>query len=309
MPESNPNPSLRSDPRLSRFNPLGRILFFDDFDDGINGWCELCGNHDNDLDHIRPMTRDARPPQLSNCTFFDIGTHGSIDGVYALKAATRPRAGHAAQLIKRMTYAKRGLVQFETYFTYKAEAVFDDRIRTPVQYDGNHHPSEAMFGDITIWNDVNEGAGPQELRHHCALRYMNTDFSGNFVKKWLYKTSLQVTTKMQLAGMPTPTDYHTVNPDDWKPIPGGDFSLCHNEVPTKINWHYLRWLFDTSRQRNVELQVNDRMMDLRELPVPVYPPGQYQSCDRLLNFCIDVRTHMDVRNFLFLDSVLVSVDW
>ncbi len=46
-----------------------------------------------------------------------------------------------------------------------------------------------------------------------------------------------------------------------------------------------------------------------DIPVPRYPPHSYHSCDRLLNFCIDVRTHMNVRNFLFLDSVLVSVDW
>ena len=32
-------------------------------------------------------------------------------------------------------------------------------------------------------------------------------------------------------------------------------------------------------------------MDLRELPVPVYD-HEYYGCDRLLNFCIDVRTHM-----------------
>ncbi len=294
------------DPRLSRYNPLPRILFFDDFDEGINGWCELVGNHDNDLDTIRPLVRDLRPAQLSNCTFFDIGTHGAVDGIYSLKLATRPRTNHMNQLIKRLTYVRRGLVQFETYFTYKAEAQFDGKNAGPQQWDGNYHPVEAMFGDFTLSNDVNDG--PDGERHHCALRYMNTDFEGRFVKKWFYKTSLQVTTKMQLGGMATPTDYHTVDPKDWKEVPGGDFSLCHNEVPTKINWHYLRWQFDTTKRHNVELQVNDRVMDLRELPVPKYD-HKYHSCDRLLNFCIDVRTHMPVRNFLFLDSVLVSVDW
>ena len=29
-----------SDLRLSKYNPLPRILFFDDFDEGMNGWCE-----------------------------------------------------------------------------------------------------------------------------------------------------------------------------------------------------------------------------------------------------------------------------
>ncbi|MAE67386.1 MAG: hypothetical protein CMJ18_24260 [Phycisphaeraceae bacterium] len=296
----------RADPRLSKFNPLPRILFFDDFDEGINGWCELCGNHDNDLDNVKPRTRDLRPAQLSNCSFFDIGTHGSVDGVYALKLATRPRPNHMAMLIKRLTYAKRGLVQVETYFTYKAEAVFDDDIETPRQWDGNYHPVESMFGEFTISNDVNDG--PDGDRHHSVLRYVNTDRDGNLVQKWMYKTSLQVTTKMQLDGMATPDDWHTVHPDDWEEVPGGHFALCHNEVPTKINWHYLRWVFDTEQRRNVELQVNDRVMDLRQIPVPRYDETYY-SCDRLLNFLFDVRTYMPVRNFLFLDSVLVSVDW
>jgi len=28
---------IRTNPRLSKFNPIGRILFFDDFDEGVNG--------------------------------------------------------------------------------------------------------------------------------------------------------------------------------------------------------------------------------------------------------------------------------
>ncbi|MEC8992898.1 MAG: DUF6772 family protein [Candidatus Latescibacterota bacterium] len=31
-------------PRLSRFSPLSRILCYDDFDEGLNGWCPLIGN-------------------------------------------------------------------------------------------------------------------------------------------------------------------------------------------------------------------------------------------------------------------------
>ena len=146
-----------ADPRTSRYNALSRILFLDDFDDGINGWCELVFNHDNNLDNIPHIARDFRPAQLSNCTFFDIGTHGSVNGVYALKLATRPRKDHTAHLLKRMTYATRGLVQLETYFTYKAEVVFDPTLRGPKQWDGNYHPSEAMFGDFTILNDIIEG--------------------------------------------------------------------------------------------------------------------------------------------------------
>ena len=99
----NPAGTAAGDVRLAKFDPLPRVLFFDDFDEGINGWCELCGNHDNNLDNIRPLVRDLRPAQLSTCTFFDIGTHGSFDGVYSLKLATRPRVNHMNQLIKRVS--------------------------------------------------------------------------------------------------------------------------------------------------------------------------------------------------------------
>ena len=296
---------LQVNPKLSKFNPLPRILFYDDFDEGYNGWCELIGNHSGgDLATVRSHVNDLRPPQISNCTFFDIGTHGSVEGAYALKLATRARSNHMSQAIKRLTFVQRGLVQFETYFTFKSEAVMAGKAQE--DWDGNYDASEALFGDFTISNDVNEGVGGK--RYHCALRYMNTDFQREFVQKWMYKTSLQPTTKMQLKGMDTPFDYHTVSPEDWGEVPGGYQPLCYNEVPTKINWHYLRWLFDTEARRNVELQVNTLTMDLRDVEVPLYD-HEYVACEKLLNFCVDVRTHTATRNFFFMDSALVSVDW
>ena len=299
---------IRTDRQLSRYNPLDRILFFDDFDEGMNGWCELIGNHDGNLDSVRAVMADLRPPQISSCTFWDIGTHGSVDGTYSLKLATRPKTGHMSQAIKRMTMAGRGKVQFETYLTFKSEQIFDrQKVVTTREWDGNFDPSEADFGDFTLSNDVNEGA--DGARYHIALRYMNTDFKGNLVNRWLYKTSVQPSTKMIRSGMvPVNTDYHVVDPGDWKEVPDGDVRFSYNEVPTKINWHYLRWVFDTSTRRSVELQMNDQIMDLREVPVPVFD-HPYEACRNLLNFCIDVRTHKEIRNFLYLDSVLVSVDW
>ncbi|MCX6931279.1 MAG: hypothetical protein NTZ29_01125, partial [Verrucomicrobia bacterium] len=88
---------------LSKFSPLKNILFADDFDNGINGWCELIGNHDGDLNKVRKVMEDLRPPQLSNANFFDIGSHGSLSGTYSMKLATRAKAGHMAQTIKRAT--------------------------------------------------------------------------------------------------------------------------------------------------------------------------------------------------------------
>ena len=71
MADVTPAGTAAGDVRLAKFDPLPRVLFFDDFDEGINGWCELVGNHDNNLDNIRPLVRDLRPAQLSTCTFFD----------------------------------------------------------------------------------------------------------------------------------------------------------------------------------------------------------------------------------------------
>lgn len=298
---------LQANPRLSKFNPLPRILFHDDFDEGVHGWAELIGNHDGNLDNVRRTMADLRPPQLSTCTFFDIGTHGSMEGTYSLKMATRPQALHMAQAIKRVTFVKLGLVQFETYFTYKAEQLFGVGSAGGRAWDGNYDPSEANFGEFTISNDVNEG--PDGRRYHIALRYMNTDFEGNLVQKWMYKTSVMPSTKMVNFGdWPETIDYHVKHPDDWEEVPGGHQLLAYNEVPTKVNWHYLRWLFDTRTRRSVELQCNDLVLDLRQIPVPMYD-HPYHGCKQLLNFCADVRTHLPVRNFLYLDSVLVSVDW
>jgi hypothetical protein len=298
---------IQADPRLSKFNPLSRILVYDDFDDGINGWAELIGNHDGNLDNVRPIMADLRPPQLSNCTFFDIGTHGSVQGTYALKLATRAKANHMAQLIKRLTFVRKGLVQFETYFTYKAEQIFKRSTEEATTWDGNFDPSELDFGDLTFSNDVCEGH--EGTRYHCALRYLNTDEHGKLVQKWMYKTSVQTSTKMHRAGIAPPAvDYHVQHPDDWREVPGGYQPLCFNEIPTKVNWHYLRWCFDTQTRRNTELQVNEQVMDLRDIPVPVYEMT-YKGLSHLLNFCIDVRTHRNVRNFLYLDSILISVDW
>ncbi|TVQ38961.1 MAG: hypothetical protein EA384_07850 [Spirochaetaceae bacterium] len=299
---------IGSDASLSRFNPLPRILFHDDFDCGHNGWCELIGNHDGNLDNVRAIMEDLRPPQLSTCTFFDIGTHGAMSGSYALKLATRAKTDHMTQAIKRVTMVERGVVQLETYFAYTAEQQFHaPGSPGAAEWDGNFDPSEATFGEFTVSNDVCEGSNGK--RYHCALRYVNSDDSGELVNQWMYKTSVQPSTKMVRSGkVPPNKDYHTINPEDWEPVPFGKQELCYNELPSKINWHYLRWRFDTTLRRNVELQVNSHVMDLRDIPVPTYD-HTYVGLPNLLNFCLDVRTRKPVRNFLFFDSILVSVDW
>jgi hypothetical protein len=292
---------LDANPELSKFNPLRRILFFDQFDNGHNGWTELQANHNGNLDDLRPAMRDLRPPQLSSCNFFDIGTHGAMSGTYALKVATRPKPFHTASSIKRVTFAKPATVQVEMYFTFKPEQTFDAQ----PGWDGNYTPAQLDFGDFTISNDVCAGDGGP--RFMCALRYWNTDLENKLAEKWSYKTSLHTTTKMDRQGLTTQTqDYQVQNVTDWADVPGGHQPLCFNELATKINWHYLRWVFDLRERRNTELQVNELVMDLRKVPVLTYPQA-YRAENHLMNFVIDVRTHKPVRNFFFVDSVVVSM--
>ncbi len=71
---------MLAQPHISRFDPMRRIIFFDDFDNGLGGWTELIGNYEGSLDTVLPPYRDHRPPQLSNLTMWDTGTNGAFDG-------------------------------------------------------------------------------------------------------------------------------------------------------------------------------------------------------------------------------------
>ena len=99
---------LNADPGLSRFDPLPRIIYHDDFNRGLRGWVELIGNYEDSLDSMLPQFADMRPPMLSSGTHWDTGTHGAMQGTYALKLATRPRAGDISVSIKRVTWRHRG---------------------------------------------------------------------------------------------------------------------------------------------------------------------------------------------------------
>lgn len=302
-----------SDPRLSKFNPLKRILTLDDFNEGTNGWTELLGNYNGqgDLDTVDNHMRDFRPPQLSNATFFDTGTHGAMTGTYSLKLATRAYPGHTSTAIRRLTMSGRGLLQIEAYFTYKAETNIGGGAEADsygeVDYDGNLHPSEAQFGAFTVATDL---CGDGGLRYHTVARYQNTDEDGNFVRKIMYPIVPEPTPREHVEGkvkLEYAADFTAPNKEDWHSI-GEPLELCFNEVPTKVNWHYLRWQIDTEKRKNVELQINDRIIDMSEVPVPPYEE-KYDSLENLLNFYFSVRTLSGARNFLYLDSVLISTDW
>ena len=113
---------LRADPKLSRFDPLPRIISHDCFSTGYCGWSQLVGNYENDLDTMLPGYAQHTSAMLSTLPHWDSGSHGGMGSSYALKIATRPRKGAQNVAIKRHTFRQRGRIRFEVYFTFKPEA-------------------------------------------------------------------------------------------------------------------------------------------------------------------------------------------
>ncbi|NNC00835.1 hypothetical protein HI113_44040, partial [Corallococcus exiguus] len=116
------SPATWYDPALSRFDPLPRIIALDDFDRGFCGWTQLVGNYEDSLDSMLPGYAQHTSPMLSTLAHWDAGSHGAMDGTYALKIATRPRRGAQNVAIKRLTFRKAGPIRMEAYVTFKPEA-------------------------------------------------------------------------------------------------------------------------------------------------------------------------------------------
>jgi hypothetical protein len=288
------------DPRLSRFDPLDRILVADDFDDGINGWSTLIGNYEGDLGTMLPGYRDLRPAMLSNLTMWDTGSAGSIDGTYALKLATRPKRGHTAVNIKRVTWRHVGLVQLECYLAYKPEA------------------RDLALGELDVRAfgllfDIQD----DEARWMPHLRFLNAlegkPAAGSATQqdsldapegRWQYKRETERVTAIGGSGK-TVSHWH-LSPNGWLDVPNGSQVLPYNEIATKVNWSYLRVLIDTRLRSFVEFQCNDKVFDGSELGVIRLPP--MPNLRSMLNVGFFVQTDVDKRAFLLLDSVVLSTD-
>jgi hypothetical protein len=281
---------LAADARLSRFNPLGHILFYDDFDNGINGWSQLIGNYENNLDSILPEYQDLRPPQLSNLTMWDTGTAGSMEGSYALKLATRPQPSSLAVAIKRQTFRQRGRLRFECYFTFKPEAV------------------EMRLGDLDVRAvgvlfDFQDGQDAR-LRWMPHLRYLNS-LEGEKVGRWQFKP--QTRPFHQIGGSGKTVSHFHLGPEGWEDVPLPPQTLCYNEIATKMNWHYLRINIDLAERRFTGFQCNDVIYDgdaLRVIEIPAMPN---LSC--MLNVAFFVQADREKRAFLYVDSALLSAEF
>jgi hypothetical protein len=188
---------LRADPKLSKFDPLERIMFFDDFNRSMSGWNTLLGNYTESLSRRHPGYVGFVPPMISNVTHWDGGTHGALDGSYALKLATRARRGAQTVALKRLTFPRPCLLQMECYFTFKPEATEAKLSELDVR----------SFGFAFDFQDAKRRVLPQ-------FRYLNA-FEGEPVHKWQYK---EETIPFRDVGDKTVTVYH-YGEENWKDVP------------------------------------------------------------------------------------------
>jgi hypothetical protein len=283
---------LHADPRLSRFDPYPRILSYDDFDQGPQGWTPLVGNYEDSLDSMLPPYQAMRGPMLSNLTTWDTGTDGSANGNYALKLATSPKAGNLAVAIKRLTYRTKAPLRLEAFFTFKPEASELRLSETDVR----------AVGFVFDLQDVDKAENAERVMPH--VRYLNA-LHGKQIGKWQYKQ--QRTQFHPIGGSGKTVSHFHLSTEDWEDIPGGDQLLCYNEIATKHNWYYLRLDFDLVHWSFGWLQCNDRRFDLTRLSPMRMPAMANLWC--MLNLVFFVETDRDKRAFLYLDSVLLSSDW
>ena len=296
---------------LGKYNPLPRIICYDDFDRGTCGWVDLTPNLVEP--GFKPVLSSLDvsqwgPTMLSSATFPYVGTHGSMDGVYSLKLSTRPvanpyteapRPGSLGHALKRLTMLKQGgLLQFEMYYTFKPE---QDR-------PGLGEEDVRAFGFLFDIQD-------DTYRYFACVRYLNS-VNGSLKQTWQYANAEDVTDAEWEYGVAGAWHKRGIDPqwfgrryadgstDGFKAIPDSHQPLCYNETIGKINWHYFRFLIDLDRREYVELQSNNRVFDLRGLQPTLV--DAYRNINDLLNPSIWVETDTDRRAFLFIDSAVVS---
>ena len=147
--------------KLSRFDPMPRIITFDDFDYGFCGLGQLVGNYEQSLDAMNASYQQHTHPQLLNLSYWGSGSHSSWDGTYAPKIQTRPVAGARNVSVKRLTFRKAGPIRLELYFTSKPEATEPRLLETDVR----------SVGFLFDLQDPDEG-GNRVMPH---IRFLNAE--------------------------------------------------------------------------------------------------------------------------------------
>lgn len=307
--------------RLDRFQPLSRVLACDIFDEGLQGWMALMPNFtqwpDFDTRSSVVVKHQWPPVMLSSATYRYPGTHGSLSGTYSLKVSTRPTANRYAAMpapgsmghaIKRMSFhrADTERLQLEMWFSYTAE---QDRVRSEGDLGGLSENALRAFG---VGFDMQE----RGVRAFSGVRYVNS-VDGQPHRKWQYISPAEETDDREWAhGSEGDWCKKGVDPlwygrryddgrhDGFKYVPDGEQKLCYNETDCKINWLYLRFLIDVKNRQYIELQAQDRVFDMRGLPI--YPIPGYDRIEGLLNPLVWVENDAGRRVFLYVDSLVIS---
>jgi hypothetical protein len=277
------------DTGLSRFEPLSRILCLDDFDRGLCGWAQHQGNYEGSLDSVLPGYAQMTAPMLTTIPSWDFGSHGGVDGAYALRVQTRAERGARSCAVKRLTFRKAGPIRVEFYFTFKPEATELKLSETDVRAFGLLF--DLQSGDAT--------ANPERVMPH--LRFLNAR-DGAHLQRWQYKRAVEPAHDMGTEGKTASHDH--MADTNWEDLPGGAQKLCYNEIPTKVNWHYGRIDLDLAALRVTGFRCNDRILDMDPFAEMRMPAWRNLWC--MLNLCFFVETDTAKRAWLALDGVCIS---
>lgn len=294
-----------------RFQPLPEIVTYDDFDHGARGWLDLTPNFTEPSFQTRPTVLDkARwgAPMLSTATFFYVGTHGSMDGTYSLKLATKPvaapytsppRPGSMSHAIKRLSrYRDWQQLQFEMFYAYTPE---QDRIALGEK-------DIRAFGMVFDLQD-------HDHRYFPGVRYLNS-VDGRLEGRWQISHAADVSDEAWAFDAKGEWNKRGIDPlwygrrredgsgDAWRFVDDGQQQLIYNESDDKINWLYLRLLIDLEKREYVELQSGRRTFDLRGTRFSLADP--YARIRDLVNPVVWIEADTDRRVFLFVDSVVIS---
>jgi len=306
------------------YKPLSQVIFYDDFDSGLNGWINLAPNLAQDkMAYYPAQWRFAHwgPPMLSSATFSYAGTHGSMHGTYSMKIGSRPVAGRADEqpvsgsmghAIKRLTFAKRQHLKCEMWYTYRAE---QDR-------PGIGENAIRAFG--FFW-DVQD----TEKRAFYGARYLNAA-GGKMQQRWqLFRAARGEPEDWGDTGRSAPGEaagegdkeehvflqrgvdpqwhgkrYQDGSSDAFYDIPRSRQKLCFNETADKLNWHYFALTVDLAKREYVELQSVDRHFNLRGIAPSLV--NAYPRINQLLNPVVWIEADTDRRVFLYVDSIVNS---
>lgn len=306
-----------------RFSPLKNVLCYDVFNNGFNGWVSLLPNFTEYPDFDVPKTlicKDQYPPaMLSSATYRYPGTHGSMSGTFSLKLSTKPvhnpyceppRTGSLGHALKRMTFWRPGCryLQIESWFSHTAEQDCMDPATRP--QPGLHENSIRAFG----WGfDLQENG----KRTFCGMRYLNA-VDGEMKQKWQYMYPTPGTDKDWAYGLEGEwckrgidafwfgKRYQDGHTDGFQWLPDGDQKMCYNETDDKLNWQYVRMKIDVEKHEYCEFQCMDKIWDMRG--IPMFSRDAYGRIDYMINPTIWVETGADRSVFLYLDSVLISME-